>query len=85
MKYILTIVFTAILSTTSLAAESWTLMYRVPYKSAIEYQHFSSRETCRLAAAIMKGMFKQQLIGGGQTDKDRIRRIVNSRVHCVKT
>lgn len=85
MKYILIAIFTTILSTTCLAAEDWTLMYRIPYKNSVEYGHFSSQKTCKVAAAIMKGMFTQQLIGGGQHDKDQIRRIVNSRVHCVRT
>jgi len=85
MRYFLPIVFAAIFSTASLAAEDWTLIYRIPYKNTVEYGHFSSQRTCKVAAAIMKGMFKQQLIGGGQHDPDRIRRIVNSRVHCVKT
>lgn len=89
MRVMLTILALLAFSSASLAAdvkeEPYTLMYSVPYRDHIEYHEFKSRESCRVAAAIMKGMFVQRLIGGGHKNKKIIRRIVNSRIHCVKS
>lgn len=67
----------------AVAGGEWTLMYRMPYKDSVEYKEFQTRKSCVMAKAMLRGMFTQQLIAGGQKDHTKITRIINSRVHCI--